>query len=74
MTGTWGLNLFDRLHIGHQVMIDRLSEMPNPVACVTGGELVGPGLDLEALIQPISVREKYLRDYVKKNWKHYQQL
>ena len=64
MSGTWGLNLFDRLHIGHQVMIDRLSEMPNPIACVTGGELVGPGLELEALIQPIELREKNLREYI----------
>ncbi len=64
MSGTWGLNLFDRLHIGHKVMIDRLSEMPKPVACVTGGELVGPGLELEALIQPIEVRERNLREYI----------
>ena len=64
MSGTWGLNLFDRLHFGHQVMIDRLSEMPHPVACVTGGELVGPGLELEALIQPIDVRERNLREYI----------
>ena len=65
MTGSWGLNLFDRLHIGHQVMIDCLSEMPNPVACVTGGELVGEGLELEALIQPIEVREKNLLEYIR---------
>lgn len=64
MPGTWGLNLFDRFHIGHQVMIDRLSEMPDPVACVTGGELVGPGLELEALIQPIDIREKNLKEYI----------
>ena len=65
MPGTWGLNLFDRLHIGHQVMIDRLSEMPDSVACVTSGELVGPGLELEALIQPVDIREKNLREYVR---------
>jgi uncharacterized protein (UPF0218 family)/phosphopantetheine adenylyltransferase len=64
MVGTWALNLFDRLHIGHKVMIDRLSEMTKPVACVTGGELVGPGLELEALIQPIEVRERNLRKYI----------
>lgn len=64
MSGTWGLNLFDRLHIGHQVLVDRLSEMPFPIACVTGGELVGPGLELEALIQPIDVRERNLREYI----------
>jgi len=45
-------------------MIDRLSEMPDPVACATGGELVGSGLDLEALIQPIDIREKNLREYI----------
>ena len=64
MSGTWGLNLFDRLHIGHQLMIDRLSEMPKPVACVTGGELVGPGLELEAIIQPLDIREKNLSEYI----------
>ncbi|MFW9786716.1 MAG: DUF359 domain-containing protein [Candidatus Thorarchaeota archaeon] len=64
MTGTWTLNLFDRLHIGHKVMIDRLSEMPDPVACVTGGELVGTGLVLEGLIQPIEERERYLKEYI----------
>ena len=65
MSGTWGLNLFDRLHIGHQVMIDRLSEMPDPIACVTGGELVGQGLELQHLIQPIEFREKALKEYIK---------
>ena len=67
MPGTWGLNLFDRLHLGHQVMIDRLSEMPNPVACVTAGDLVGPGLELEALIQPVDIRERNLREYILKS-------
>lgn len=65
MPGTWGLNLFDRLHIGHQVMIDRLSEMPDPIACVTGGELVGKGLELEQLIQPIDLRERNLFNYIR---------
>jgi len=64
MPGTWGLNLFDRFHIGHQIMVDRLSEMPYPVACVTGGELVGSGLELEALIQPIELREANLRKFI----------
>jgi uncharacterized protein (UPF0218 family)/phosphopantetheine adenylyltransferase len=66
MTGTWALNLFDRLHLGHQVMIDRLAEMPVPRACVTDGELVGPGLELALLIQPVEHRlqklEKYIQD------------
>ena len=64
MANTWGFNLFDRLHIGHQVMIDRLSKMPDPVVCVTGGELVSPGLKLEALIQPIDFRERTLKKYI----------
>ena len=65
MTGTWGLNLFDRLHVGHHVMIDRLSDMPNPVACVTGGELVAAKLELEEIIQPLDVRERNLGRYLK---------
>jgi uncharacterized protein (UPF0218 family)/phosphopantetheine adenylyltransferase len=47
-------------------MIDRLSEMPDPVACVTGGELVSTGLELEKLIQPIGLRESNLRNYLKR--------
>jgi hypothetical protein len=66
MVGTWALNLFDRLHIGHKVMIDRLSEMPDPVACVTDGELVGPGLELSALIQPVEHRLRKLTKYIRK--------
>jgi phosphopantetheine adenylyltransferase len=66
MTGTWALNLFDRLHIGHQVMIDRLSEMPDPVACVTSGVLLGEGLEFQALIQPIDLRERNLKNYLRK--------
>jgi uncharacterized protein (UPF0218 family)/phosphopantetheine adenylyltransferase len=38
--------------------------MPKPVACVTGGELVGAGLELEALIQPMEIREANLRQYI----------
>jgi len=64
MVGTWALNLFDRLHIGHKVMIDRLSEMPDPVACVTDGELVGPGLELSAIIQPVEHRLRKLEKYI----------
>lgn len=45
-------------------MIDKLSKMPDPVACVTGGELVGQGLKLQALIQPIDIRERNLREYI----------
>ncbi len=64
MVGTWALNLFDRLHIGHKVMIDRLSEMPDPVACVTDGELVGSGLELSAIIQPVEHRLRMLEKYI----------
>ncbi|MBE0526796.1 MAG: DUF359 domain-containing protein [Candidatus Thorarchaeota archaeon] len=61
---TWALNLFDRLHLGHHVMIDRLVEMPNPVAAVTDGQLVGQGLELQNLIQPLEVRIARLREYL----------
>ena len=47
-------------------MIDSLAEMSEPRAYVTAGELVGSGLELEALIQPVEHRlkslEKYIRD------------
>ncbi len=66
MDGTWALNLFDRLHIGHHVLIDHLSELPNPVACVTDGPLMGHDLDLAELIQPLEIRVRRLRDYLKK--------
>ncbi|TFG31843.1 DUF359 domain-containing protein [Candidatus Thorarchaeota archaeon] len=61
---TWALNLFDRLHLGHHVMIDRLVEMPNPVAAVTDGELVGQGLEFQNLIQPLKVRLERLKEYL----------
>jgi len=64
MVGTWALNLFDRLHLGHQVMIDRLAEMSDPKACVTAGELVGQGLELASLIQPVDHRLQMLRKYI----------
>ena len=60
MAGTYGLNLFDRLHIGHQALIDTLAHMPSPVAVVTGGEIVGKGLDLESIIQPVDERPRFL--------------
>lgn len=61
---TWAMNLFDRLHLGHHVMIDRLAEMPDPVAAVTDGELVGTGLELQNLIQPLDLRVKRLKEYL----------
>jgi len=67
MAGTWALNLFDRFHLGHQLMVDRLAEMSDPRACVTAGELVGPGLELAALIQPVDHRLKILEKYIRGN-------
>jgi uncharacterized protein (UPF0218 family)/phosphopantetheine adenylyltransferase len=64
MVGTWALNLFDRLHLGHQVMIDRLAEMSDPIACVTAGELAGPNLELAALIQPVDHRHLLLDQHI----------
>jgi uncharacterized protein (UPF0218 family)/phosphopantetheine adenylyltransferase len=57
--------MFDRLHVGHHVLIDRLSEMPGPVACVTDGPLMGHDLELAALIQPLEIRVRRLKDYLK---------
>lgn len=62
---TYALNLFDRLHLGHHALIDRLSEMPDPVAVVTNGELVGKGLELAKIIQPAEYRMKKLLEYLK---------
>jgi uncharacterized protein (UPF0218 family)/phosphopantetheine adenylyltransferase len=61
---TFALNLFDRFHLGHEVMIDRLVEMPEPIAGVTSGELVGQGLQLETLIQPLELRVARLKEYL----------
>lgn len=63
---TFALNLFDRLHLGHEMMIDRLVEMPEPIAGVTSGELVGKGLQLESLIQPLVTRVTRLKEYLVK--------
>jgi len=65
MTGTWALNLFDRLHIGHHVLIDRLSDMPEPVAAISDGELIAEDLILSQLIQPLELRVKNLETYLK---------
>ncbi len=61
---TWALNLFDRLHLGHHILIDRLAELPDPVAAVTDGQLVGQGLELQNLIQPLEVRVERLKEYL----------
>ncbi len=47
-------------------MIDRLVEMPEPIAGVTSGELVGEGLQLEGLIQPADIRVARLQEYLVK--------
>ncbi|MFW9960467.1 MAG: DUF359 domain-containing protein [Candidatus Thorarchaeota archaeon] len=47
-------------------MIDRLVEMPEPIAGVTSGELVGEGLQLEHLIQPLDIRVARLKEYIVK--------
>ncbi len=64
MAGTWALNLFDRLHIGHHVLIDRLRDMPDPVAAVTTNELISGTLDLSQLIQPPELRLANLQGYL----------
>jgi uncharacterized protein (UPF0218 family) len=38
--------------------------MPNPVAVVTGGEIVGRDLDLQCIIQPSEVRLAKLKEYL----------
>lgn len=47
-------------------MIDRLVEMPEPIAGVTSGELVGEGLQLEHIIQPLDIRVARLKEYLVK--------
>ncbi len=61
---TIALNLFDRLHLGHQVLIDRLSEMPNPIAGVSDGGLIGSELELAEIIQPVDLRVENLKAYL----------
>ena len=64
MTKTYALNLFDRLHEGHRILIDVLIDMPNPIAAITDGELLGEDLELSSIIQPIEIRERNLRSYL----------
>lgn len=64
MAGTWALNLFDRFHLGHQVLIERLRHMPKPVAAVTDGELMASDLELAKIIQPLKTRVKKLEAYL----------
>ncbi len=67
MTRTYGLNLFDRLHVGHHVLIDRLQDEERPIAAVTNGELIGQDLELRQIIQPVEIRVKNLREYLRSN-------
>ncbi|MFX0044250.1 MAG: DUF359 domain-containing protein [Candidatus Hermodarchaeota archaeon] len=64
MGESFALNLFDRFHLGHEALVDKLSDMPDPVAVVTDGEIVGKGLDLENIIQPLDVRIEKLREHL----------
>ncbi|MFW9953001.1 MAG: DUF359 domain-containing protein [Candidatus Thorarchaeota archaeon] len=66
MVGTWALNLFDRLHIGHHVLIDYLKDMPKPVAAITNGEIASGELELAKLIQPLHIRKSNLEGYLQK--------
>ncbi len=64
MGSTYALNLFDRFHLGHQALIDRLVEMPDPVAIVTSGELMGKDLELMKIIQPPEYRLAMLNEHL----------
>ncbi|MCF2136855.1 MAG: DUF359 domain-containing protein [Candidatus Thorarchaeota archaeon] len=67
MTKTYALNLFDRLHVGHQVLIDYIQDADRPIAVVTDGELMGHDLELGQIIQPVEVRVKALQKYLELN-------
>jgi uncharacterized protein (UPF0218 family)/phosphopantetheine adenylyltransferase len=64
MGKSFALNLFDRFHLGHEALVDKLSDMPDPVTVVTDGEIVGKGLDLESIIQPLEVRIAELQKHL----------
>jgi uncharacterized protein (UPF0218 family)/phosphopantetheine adenylyltransferase len=64
MSMTYALNLFDRLHEGHSILIDVLIDMANPIAAIIDGELLGDNLELASIIQPLEIREKNLRKYL----------
>ena len=65
MVGTWALNIFDRLHIGHHTLLDTLSDMQGPVACVTDGPLMGHELELGSIVQPLEIRVRRLKEYLR---------
>ena len=64
MPKTYALNLFDRLHEGHRVLLDVLFDMKNPVAVITNGDLISKDIELAGLVQPIEMRENNLRKYL----------
>ena len=64
MGQSFALNLFDRFHLGHEALVDKLSDMPDPVAVVTDGQIAGRGLELESIIQPLELRISRLKDYL----------
>ncbi len=64
MTETWALNLFDRFHRGHKILLDRLLDMPSPVAGVADVTLMSKTLELPQIIQPLKLREQRLSEYL----------
>ncbi len=58
------MNLFDRLHYGHQILLDSLMLHPNPTAGVIDNELIPDDTQLVQLIQPLDLRVKNLEIYV----------
>jgi uncharacterized protein (UPF0218 family)/phosphopantetheine adenylyltransferase len=64
MGPSYALNLFDRFHLGHQALVDRLVELPDPVAIVTADDLMGKDLELMKIIQPAEYRLKKLNEYL----------
>jgi GTP-dependent dephospho-CoA kinase len=64
VSGTWALNLFDRFHLGHEILVERLSQKSEPVAAVTTGELIEHELELASIIQPTSYRVEKLNAFL----------
>jgi uncharacterized protein (UPF0218 family)/phosphopantetheine adenylyltransferase len=66
MNETWALNLFDRFHRGHRILLDRLVDMPNPVAGVADVTLMSKTLELSQIIQPLDLRKQRLSEYLRR--------
>ncbi len=64
---TIALNLYDRLHLGHHILLERLAERPRPIAGVADGEFVGKDLELGQIVQPVGERVKYLSSYLQES-------